>query len=138
MIRKSIHSVEEILSRAIAPVSRKRSPEHKGMIDGDMVRLDSHRYWVFKQKGCKCVECDIEGVFFAKEKHGNDLSYHFNLYAINNKGEEVLMTKDHIIPKSKGGKDHIDNYQTMCIICNMRKADKLPHEYNGGQKENCS
>ena len=35
------------------------------------------------------------------------------------------MTKDHILPKSKGGKDEIDNYQTMCIRCNKAKGNNL-------------
>ena len=48
-----------------------------------------------------------------------------NLYAIDENGKEVLMTKDHILPKSKGGKDEIDNYQTMCIRCNEAKGNNL-------------
>jgi 5-methylcytosine-specific restriction endonuclease McrA len=30
--------------------------------------------------------------------------------------------KAYIQAKSKGGKDHIDNYQTMCQPCNVRKG----------------
>jgi len=37
-------------------------------------------------------------------------------------GHEVLMTKDHIIPKSKGGKNTLKKYQTMCTHCNCRKG----------------
>ena len=48
-----------------------------------------------------------------------------NLYAINEKGEEVLMTKDHIEPKSLGGKNSLNNYQTMCTICNCEKGSKI-------------
>ena len=51
--------------------------------------------------------------------------YHFNLYAINDSGDEVLMTKDHIIPKSKGGKNHLSNYQPMCCYCNCKKDNSL-------------
>ena len=43
---------------------------------------------------------------------------------IDDNGQEVLITKDHIIPKSKGGKDKLDNYQTMCVRCNKRKGNK--------------
>jgi 5-methylcytosine-specific restriction endonuclease McrA len=35
-----------------------------------------------------------------------------------------MMTKDHIMPKSKGGKNHFDNYEPMCSDCNTEKADK--------------
>lgn len=35
------------------------------------------------------------------------------------------MTKDHIVPKSKGGPDKIENYQTMCTECNCIKGSKL-------------
>ena len=49
---------------------------------------------------------------------------HFNLYFIDG-DNYVLMTKDHILPHSKGGKDVIDNYQTMCEICNNIKAHNI-------------
>ena len=48
--------------------------------------------------------------------------YHFNLYGINKNYEEILFTKDHIIPKSKGGDNKISNYQTMCYNCNYKKG----------------
>lgn len=35
------------------------------------------------------------------------------------------MTKDHIIPKSKGGIDDLSNYQTMCERCNKEKGNEL-------------
>jgi hypothetical protein len=130
--------VDEILDQSIIPLSRRKA-DNRRVIDGDSIRMDSHRYWTFKMKGTHCVCCGIEGVFFAKEKHlESDNRFHFNLYGLDEFGNEVLMTKDHIMPKSKGGKDHIDNYQTMCVRCNVAKGDKLPHEYNGGQKVNCS
>lgn len=90
---------------------------------GDIIKGNSQRYQTFFTKGLKCVCCGIEGKFFAKEKWENQPSYHLNLYALDADGNEVLMTKDHIIPKSKGGKDHISNYQTMCEVCNMAKGD---------------
>ena len=46
--------------------------------------------------------------------------FHVDLYT----EEFELMTIDHIIPRSKGGKDELINLQPMCNTCNARKADK--------------
>lgn len=88
--------------------------------DGDYIKLYSHRYITFISKGYKCCECGLEGSFFAKERTKESKSWHLNLYGIKD-GKEVLMTKNHIIPKSLGGKDHVDNYQTMCCRCHSIK-----------------
>ncbi len=37
-------------------------------------------------------------------------------------------TVDHIIPKSRGGKDQWVNTACACYVCNHRKGDRLPHE----------
>ena len=37
-------------------------------------------------------------------------------------------TVDHIIPKSKGGKDQWGNTACACYHCNHRKSDRLAHE----------
>lgn len=87
-------------------------------------------------KGHSCVACKRVGQFFALEVIKNFSSgdeektkahLHLNLYAIDPKtGDEVLMTSDHIHPKSRGGKGPLINRQPMCAPCNTRKADKLP------------
>jgi 5-methylcytosine-specific restriction endonuclease McrA len=90
------------------------------------VRTNSQRYAVFK-KSLKCSCCGLEGKYFALERTAiaNPKSYHFNLYGIDKNGNEVMLTKDHIIPKSCGGTDNIENYQTMCVICNQKKGNRM-------------
>jgi hypothetical protein len=39
----------------------------------------------------------------------------------------IILQVDHIVPRSKGGKDTMDNYQTLCHICNMGKGNKKPY-----------
>lgn len=38
------------------------------------------------------------------------------------------LTVDHIIPKSRKGKDNWGNTACACYACNHRKGDRLPHE----------
>lgn len=39
-----------------------------------------------------------------------------------------VLTVDHIIPRSRGGKNSWDNLVTACIRCNHRKGDRTPQE----------
>ena len=90
-------------------------------IEGQKVKLTSQRYAVFK-KSHVCCSCGIVGCFLAVERNRGDKNYHFNLYAFDGQGDEVLITKDHIIAKANGGKNTLDNYQTMCMPCNTIKG----------------
>lgn len=97
-------------------------------LDGDRVGVGSLRMRCFGEEGLVCKRCGLVGVKFAKEKsHPRDSGYHLNLYALDAKGHEVLMTHDHIVPRSKGGKNHISNVQTMCMPCNSLKGNGSPH-----------
>lgn len=90
------------------------------------ININSLRLQCFK-KSRRCIKCGLEGTIISVDtftsKSDRD-STHFNLYAIF-EGKTRLMTKDHIIPKSKGGANHLDNLQTMCDQCNHRKGDNI-------------
>jgi len=107
------------------PVPRDRHHKVRIDINDQSVNMSSLRLLCFKEKGIKCVTCGIEGKFLALEKGIKDKTYHVNMYALDQEGDEVLMTKDHIHPKSKGGKDHISNMQTMCKVCNEEKGNTI-------------
>lgn len=85
------------------------------------VKMNSNRYHVFKENRF-CVSCGVEGIYMILDMNPGDSSPHFNLYAEEN-GRLILMTKDHILAKSKGGTDTLDNFQTCCAICNNLKAN---------------
>lgn len=91
------------------------------------VPMGSHRYQLYAMKGTKCTGCGLTGTYFALErgKSDNPNRFHFNLYARDRTGREVMITKDHIVPRSKGGKNRLSNYQPMCYRCNQKKADKV-------------
>lgn len=82
-------------------------------------KMKTHRrFQVYYHKGVKCVSCDKTGVRViqtAKLPH----SIHFDLYT----QDLELMTVDHILPKSKGGKMTLENLQPMCQTCNTVKGN---------------
>ena len=103
------------------------------------VRTKLQRYKLFKKER-KCVKCGRVGTLMSLEKCSKKRSstYVFHLYCIEN-DKAVLMTKDHIIPKSKGGPNTMENYQTMCEYCNRQKGSKLEpvaYEYCNKPKNN--
>jgi 5-methylcytosine-specific restriction endonuclease McrA len=73
-----------------------------------------------------CIKCGIKGDHFHIERHKNDkvMPYSVNLYGW--KGDrEVLMTWDHILPRSLGGSNRLENAQCMCTECNGDKGSRL-------------
>ena len=121
-VRAGVVATEDVLPHV---VHRNANPQfHKREYCGHLVKMVSGRLNTFCES-IKCVKCGVEGKFFAVERHRADKSFHLNLYALDDDGNEILMTKDHIIPVSKGGKNHSTNYQTMCCICNEEKADTI-------------
>lgn len=97
---------------------------------GVRFHVRSDRYDNLFMNGTKCKRCGLEGRYFwlesnSRDKNGEWKNFHFNLYGIDKHGNEVQLTKDHIVPKSKGGKDCICNYQTLCRVCNEKKADSM-------------
>ncbi|MDX9715356.1 MAG: HNH endonuclease [Dissulfurispiraceae bacterium] len=58
------------------------------------------RWQVFQRDEWKCVSCG------------------------RNSHDGVILHVDHIIPRSRGGLDTLDNFQTLCNICNIGKGNK--------------
>lgn len=95
-------------------------------LDGDLIKANSQRYQLFFTKGLTCVSCGTVGKFFIKCKAPREKHYHLELVGQTPDGRYVLMTKDHIQPKSLGGLNILDNYQTMCTLCNLEKGNTVP------------
>jgi len=97
---------------------------------GHKAHTSSQRYTLFRSThpghGPSCVKCGCVGVVMRLEKleHPDPRTppnrAHFNLYT----ADGVLLTKDHILARSKGGKNELENYQTMCAPCNLKKGAK--------------
>lgn len=87
------------------------------------LNLTSQRLKLFRGNRT-CVCCGIEGTFLKLEQHLPQDVPHFNLYASTELYGDMMLTKDHIIPKSAGGLCIMSNYQTMCARCNAIKDNQ--------------
>ena len=105
--------LKETLEKAIRP-----GPERM-KVCGRKVSIDRLR--TFAVHGCTCVRCGREGtrIMVTKDNGGG---VHADLYTLSSKGNLILMNRDHIKPKSKGGENSIWNYQPMCQPCNTKKG----------------
>lgn len=95
--------------------------------NGRLVKLDSKHRQVFQNKGITCVNCGLKGRYFVLIKHrANFPRWSLHLYGLNEAGQEILITLDHIYPKVKGGRSTLENLQPMCQPCNSRKGSRIP------------
>jgi hypothetical protein len=137
------YSVDEVFNWIEASRSTKERPMPKRVdMDGHDMKVYSLRYENFMANGTKCCVCGIEGTKFYKERNftvggkptADNGEYHFNLYAIDAEGDEVLMTKDHIVAKALGGADNVSNMQPMCTVCNNSKGSMTVEQWTHYQK----
>ena len=87
---------------------------------------------VYTEIGYECAnpECSTVGEKYILGIGKSDGSVHLDLYGTDSDGELHMITIDHIKPKSKGGRNHVSNYQPMCKVCNEKKADTWVDETN--------
>ena len=90
------------------------------------------------KKGIHYKACGLRAQYFAVESFAGSLlpSTHANLYG--KKGDvEVLFTQDHVIPRSRGGKDNLNNSQVMCQPCNSRKGSRSDRKFKREVRQKC-
>ena len=106
---------------AAMDAKQKRMPVEGTSISCGMTSL---RMRVFRTHGAVCAHCGETGTYFAVERaqaSEDDRQWHLNLYS----DAGVMLTFDHVMPKSKGGANTLDNAQTLCYPCNQKKADTV-------------
>ncbi len=80
------------------------------------------RLRVFHVHGTLCANagCSKEGIYLIKAAN-NQGGFHIDVYT----KDFEMMTIDHILPRSLGGSDAIENLQPMCNTCNHKKGNKV-------------
>ena len=81
-------------------VSIENADNYKQKAEGKVKVQAGLRWQVFQRDNWRCLSCG-RGV-----------------------EDNIILHVDHILPRSKGGKDEFDNYQTLCDICNIGKSNK--------------
>ncbi|MGV8961880.1 MAG: HNH endonuclease [Candidatus Saccharimonadaceae bacterium] len=85
-------------------------------------KIQHRRLKVFYAQGTKCVCCPRIGTKLLVVDLSCGGGIHIDVFT----EDDVLMTIDHIIPLSKGGKrTEISNLQIMCSDCNTKKSNKV-------------
>lgn len=87
---------------------------------GELTSWKLRRYF---KLDLKCQRCQTEAKYFKYNKRSKK-EIHLNLFSKDGK----ILTIDHIIPTSLGGKNQLSNQQILCSDCNHLKADLLEDE----------
>ena len=109
------YSVDEIIPYIL-------SDDTHMILDGTRVKIEGLRLNSFARKEA-CVTCGRQGTIFriAASRNSKKKDWHLTLWS----DDGIQMTKDHIVPKSKGGKNSLKNIQTMCEKCNLKKGNTV-------------
>jgi len=131
VIKMETYSIDEVINYlslhkifSAKSASRSNKKFHNMKVYAE---YSAYQLWMKYIDNLACVNCQRKANFFKLHKHQEIKDvYFFQLYCLDQNMSAILMTKDHIIPKSKGGKNNIDNYQLFCRICNKAKRDFDP------------
>lgn len=85
----------------------------------------------------KCWHCGVEADRFIVKHHANDTNKPPVLDLFAHTGKTlVMMTRDHIIPRSLGGIDDVDNLRPGCETCNNKRKSTMNEEDTKFMKDN--
>lgn len=91
-----------------------------------------------KGSSLKCWNCEREGNCWIANKGKNDKVSKptLDLFARGNDGSYTLMTRDHIIPRSRGGNNDVENLRMACSPCNSARGNDMNAEDSAFMESN--
>lgn len=84
------------------------------------LHLHRLRYWRKKNNG---------GTHTLEQWEQMKKEYDFTCPCCGKKEPKIVLTIDHIIPISKGGRNDIENIQPLCRLCNLVKSNRHTNKY---------
>lgn len=113
--------------------------KHDRLIRGRQVSACSgwDLFKTLRDQPIKCWSCGCEADRWVADRGQNNHVGHpvLNLYGIKDDCV-VLINRDHIIPKSLGGTDAIENLRAACEVCNGARGNALTPEELQFRKDN--
>lgn len=100
-----------------------KSGKKHHVLAGYNVKVSSERLKNFTKNGVKCATCRKVGIYFNLERpiNSENQTPHLNLYS----KDGSMLTADHDVLKSDGGRNHSDNYNVLCQQCNKQRGNKF-------------
>jgi 5-methylcytosine-specific restriction endonuclease McrA len=115
LLRDRVDAVTEDLAAVVSPTSALKIPtvlRLRRYIRVPRRGVRWSRRGVLQRDNYRCIYCGIH----SGERRGNQILHKSDF------------TIDHLIPRSRGGKNSWGNTACACPPCNQRKGDRTPHE----------
>lgn len=99
--------------------------EANGRWGGGIWADDPNAYRKEARRKRKLIERNVEGFHSTAQWLELKKQYNSQCPSCLESEPEIVLTRDHIQPLTKGGTDEIENIQPLCFQCNRKKSAKF-------------